>query len=34
MEGDGLELDLAIIYGEGGPKGVIDGGSVPGVSKL
>ncbi|KAK3500148.1 uncharacterized protein B0T23DRAFT_409987 [Neurospora hispaniola] len=34
VEGDGLELDLAIVYGEGGPKGVVEGGSVPGVSKL
>ncbi|KAK3392060.1 acyl-CoA dehydrogenase/oxidase [Sordaria brevicollis] len=34
VEGDGgLELDLAIVYGEGGPKGVVEG-SVPGVSKL
>ncbi|KAK3956952.1 acyl-CoA dehydrogenase/oxidase, partial [Pseudoneurospora amorphoporcata] len=34
VEGDGLELDLAIVYGEGGPKGIVEGGSVPGVSKL
>ena len=36
VEGDdGLELDLAIVYGEGGPKGVaLEGGSVPGFSKL
>ncbi|WPJ59833.1 hypothetical protein SMAC4_04369 [Sordaria macrospora] len=34
IEGDGLDLDLAIVYGEGGPKGVVAGGSVPGFSKL
>lgn len=33
VEGNGLELDLGIVYGEGGPKGVVEG-SIPGVSKL